>query len=1119
MSAFSEYLKNRVAATQTFLTLQEELKNAACVEIKSAEGALASILVSLLFEQRKTSLLLICQDDVRAESVKEDLIALAGEDLVAYFPLSEFFPHRKLASDNISQSYRMDTIERLSELQKLVVVTSAQAVARLLPDIEKIKLRRRAIKIGLALKFDEFLHDLIKMGYLRQPIVERMGEMSVRGGLMDVFPFSRENPIRIEFWGDQIESIREFDVETQRSLKPIPELSLYPIQREENHQNSVGRKKYQYTKEASLLNLFPKETLIILQQPELIYTQVQQSHAELEKLYHLGQSDFDLEKDRRSPHLSADELRALVNEFQNLNLISVKSGKHPLVQFSSTQQPALQGNLKLLNSSVRELFEEKKSVNSDPIYFLCDYHDQAERMKEMFEDRHFPENLLQVEVCGLHEGFYLREAGLVVFTDHQFYGRQRRLRAGKQFKKGLNFNQLKMLRSGDFVVHDDFGIGIYKGLKRIKVGENERECIQIAYQDNDIVYVPLDRMMRVQKYSAREGVQPQINKLGGADWERLKLKTKKKIKDIAQDLIAIYAARKAQNGYAFSKDSLWQKELEASFPYEDTPDQSLATITIKKDMESTKPMDRLICGDVGFGKTELAVRAAFKAVNDNKQVAVLVPTTILAQQHFRTFKERLAQFPVKVDVLSRFRTPAEQQKIIESVGNGTIDVIIGTHKLFSKALKFKDLSLLIIDEEQRFGVKQKERLKEINNTVDVLTMTATPIPRTLHMSLLGARDMSNINTAPKERLPILTEVAEFDQDLIREAILREMQRGGQVFFVYNRVKTIEAAAAMVKRIVPEARVAVAHGQMNEHSLERIMLQFLDKRFDVLVCTTIIENGLDIPNVNTIILHRADRYGLSELYQLRGRVGRTNQRAFAYLLIPPVSKMNSIALKRVQTIEEFTNLGAGFQIALRDLEIRGAGNLLGAEQSGFIAALGFELYCKILDDAVNEITGKAESVKSQFLIEPTEVQVNVNFDIFIPNTYIDRSDLRLDYYRRLVSALKTEDIQSIQEELRDRFGKYPEEVSNLFHILIIKLVCAQLGIAKILLEKQKFIAEFIPQIYELKQKNFKEWAANLVKDSLMTFEFIPQDTLKIRLHLRDTQEQSLEFIKKFMQSLL
>lgn len=1119
MKDFAIYLKQRVAASATFASLLEMVKNNRCLEVKGAEGALTSILVALLFEQQHSVLLLVCPDDSQAESMKEDLSALAGEEKVAFFPLSEFFPHRKLASDNVSQSYRMDTIERLSEKQQLVVVTSGPAIARLLPDIEKIHLRRHEIKTGQQLKFDSFLHELIKMGYLRQPIVEKMGEMSVRGGLIDLFPFSRENPIRIEFWGDQIESIREFDVESQRSLKAIDALSLYPIQREETFQNNAGKKKYQYQKAFSLLNLLPENAIILLKQPELIFSQVQQNQVDLEKLYHLGQFDYDLEKDRRSPHFSEEELRGLLNEFQNIQLVTVKSGRCPLIQFASVQQPALQGNLKLLSSSVRELYEEKKVANPDPVFFVCDYYDQAERMKDMFEELHLSAERLRVEVCGLHEGFYFRDAGLAVFTDHQFYGRQRRLKVGKQFKKGLNLTQLKMLHSGDFVVHEDFGIGIYKGLKKIKVGTNERECILIAYQDNDLVYVPLDRMMRVQKYSAKEGVLPQINKLGGAEWERLKVKTKKKIKDIAQDLIALYAARKAEAGFAFSKDSLWQKELEASFPYEDTPDQSLATVAIKKDMESPKPMDRLICGDVGFGKTELAVRAAFKAVNDNKQVAVLVPTTILAQQHYRTFRDRLSQFPVKVDVLSRFRSPAEQEKIVEGVAEGKIDIIIGTHKLFSNHIKFKDLRLLIIDEEQRFGVKQKERLKEWNKTVDVLTMTATPIPRTLHMSLMGARDMSNINTAPKERLPILTEVVEFSEDLIREAILREMQRGGQIFFVYNRVNSIDAAAAMVKKVVPEARVAVAHGQMNEHSLERIMLQFLDRRFDVLVSTTIIENGLDIPNVNTIIIHRADRYGLSELYQLRGRVGRTNQRAFAYLLLPPVAKLNSTALKRVQTIEEFTNLGAGFQIAMRDLEIRGAGNLLGAEQSGFIAALGFELYCKILDDAVNEINGKADANKSAFLIEPTEVQVNVNFDIFIPVTYIDRSDLRLDYYRRLVGARKTEEILAIQEELRDRFGKYPDEVQYLFDILIIKLHCARLGVAKILLENQKMLAEFIPGIYDLHKSGFKEWAGKLVSQALMPFEFIPQDTLKIRLVLNKSEKQPMELIKNFLHSLL
>jgi len=1123
MQDFIQYLKECVQSSIPFVQLEQRIREQRLITAKGLLGSLKSIVLSLLFDKKDATVFFITYKETVAEQIKEDLAVLAGDSSIVFFPSTDFSSRKKIYSNNLSQSYRMDAIEKLTENKKLIVVTYAQAISRLLPDVTSIKRQRLSLKKASTQNFEEIIEHLIAMGYQRQPIIDQMGEMSVRGGIIDVFPYSKDYPIRIEFWGNMIESIREFDIETQRSLQEIKDVSIYPIEQSdqiENSNQSVSAQKYSYSLENSLLSLIGNDALIVLDEPALIADEVEDYRAEMEKYYHLGQPVFDLIHDRKAPFFSWTELAAMMNQFQQLNFVCMKpKGISPVV-FSVKGQPTLQGNLSLLKNEVMNIYSEKKVLSHEPVFFLCDYADQAERMKELFEELELPPEQIQVRICGLHEGFDFEDVGLVVYTDHQFYGRQRRIRLHKKFSKGLNRSQLKMLRRGDFVVHNDFGIGIFLGLKKIQIGGHERECIEIEYQNKDVVYVPLDRMMSVQKYSAKEGVVPTISKLGGTDWDRLKKRTKKKIKNIAKDLIAIYAARKASPGFAFSKDTLWQKELEASFPYEDTPDQVQATQAIKADMETDRPMDRLICGDVGFGKTELAIRAAFKAVNDSKQVAVLAPTTVLAQQHFRTFKQRLANYPIQVEVLSRFKSKSEQIKIIQNVNNGAIDIIIGTHKILSNNLKFNNLGLLIIDEEQRFGVRQKERLKQHHTAVDTLTLTATPIPRTLHMSLMGARDMSNINTPPKDRLPIITEVIEFDEDIIRDAIIREMQRGGQVFYVYNRVKSIETAANMLRRIVPEARIAVAHGQMYEAGLQRVMLRFLDKQFDVLVCTTIIENGLDIPNVNTIIIHRADRFGLADLYQLRGRVGRTNQHAFAYLVVPHISRINNTALKRVQTIEEFTDLGSGFQIAMRDLEIRGAGNLLGAEQSGFIAALGFHLYCKILDEAVKELTGDAAAEQKETLIDPMDVQVDVDTDVFIPDNYINRGDLRLDFYRRLVDAQDLFEIEKIAEELRDRFGKLPSPVKNLLNVLSLKFISSKLGISKLSLDDVRFQAEFVPEIYELKGREFKRWVGSLVEKSTAPFEFVPQDILKIRLNLTSrTNGNELEFIKNFLQSLL
>ncbi|RMD99256.1 MAG: transcription-repair coupling factor, partial [Calditrichaeota bacterium] len=785
------------------------------------------------------------------------------------------------------------------------------------------------------INFDHFLRQLSEMDFQREPMVEKPGDMAVRGGIVDVFPFAAEQPIRIEFWGNRIESIREFDVNSQRSINILNRVMLYP--------RPVRQKA---NLRATLVDYLAPQTLVIFDNP----THIEKAyHGEHKASYY---EDLWVEENESGGDGLWQNFQLAFEPFQKLSFSVLKSANaSDVIDLNARNLPPQQGDIQRLIREFREhLRENAQSKN----YFLCESAGHARRMQELFEDRGVSEHEALISSASLQQGFMLPSEGLYVYTDHQFYGRLRRQKSRKKYYGGLTLRQLKTLSMGDFVVHSDYGIGVFRGLEKIKVRNHERECLVLEYRDGDKLYVPLDKMDRVQKYTGREGIVPVVHKLGSPDWDRLKKRMRSKVRDIARELVQLYALRKTQKGFAFSPDTTWQKELEASFAYEDTPDQLKATLEVKQDMESDQPMDRLICGDVGYGKTEVAVRAAFKAVQDGKQVAILVPTTILAEQHYFTFRDRLERFPVRVDVLSRFRSAREQRRIVAQVKSGEIDIIIGTHRLLSKDVEFKNLGLLIIDEEQRFGVRHKERLKQLRVNVDVLALSATPIPRTLQMSLLNVRDMSQINTAPRDRLPIHTEVMTFNKDFVRQAILREVNRGGQVFFVHNRIESIYRVARQLGDLVPEVDIAVAHGQMKEKDLEKVMMDFMNRQYHVLVTTMIIESGLDMPNVNTMFINRADRFGLAQLYQLRGRVGRSSQKAYCYLLIPPVKHLTPEAIRRLETIEEFTDLGSGMQIALRDLEIRGAGNILGAEQSGYIDAMGYDTYMKILEQAISEL---------------------------------------------------------------------------------------------------------------------------------------------------------------------
>ena len=895
------------------------------------------------------------------------------------------------------------------------------------------------------------------MSFVKKDFVEEYGDFAVRGGILDVFPFVGDNPIRFEFWGDTVESIREFDVISQRSIRDLQSASVIASlfhdytdvsQRPDSANNIETR--------VSLFQYLSNDALLFFDEPMLI-------EKEIEELQQEGYSNI----------LNWKTIEKNTNDFARFDHATIQNSQINIcIDFQSRPQPPIAGSIKRLIEQIRtysnqdftiylasdtleegdrldglieeeltapdelevrnqksesanpesenifspwEDVEKDGSQNENNIYLISRpqtsapnaHPPLAENLSSPIRYQHLPE--------ALHSGFIYPPANVAVFTEHEIFGRLKRRGTAKRKKfKGFTQKELQQLRRGDFVVHQDYGIGRFAGLQKIKVRGVETEVMKLVYEENDTLYVHLNFIDRVQKYSSQEGHTPKLSKLGGFDWDRLKSRARKKIKDIARDLIKLYARRKHDQGFAFASDTHWQKEMEASFLYEDTPDQAKSTLDVKQDMEQSSPMDRLICGDVGFGKTEVAVRAAFKAVMNGKQVAVLVPTTILAHQHFHTFLDRIGRYSVRVESLTRFRSKKEQKEVLESLKEGRVDVLIGTHRLLSKDVVFKDLGLLIIDEEQRFGVASKEKLRQLRASVDTLTLTATPIPRTLQFSLMGARDLSLINTPPRNRIPIQTEIAQFDLQLIHEVIMKELHRSGQVYFVHDRVQNIDFIRAMLEEHIPKARFHVAHGQMKGHELEKAMMDFLEKKYDVLLCTKIIESGIDIPNVNTIIINRADRFGLAELYQLRGRVGRSNIQAYAYLLTPPLSILPRVTLRRLQAIQEFTELGSGFNLAMRDLEIRGAGNLLGGEQSGFILEMGFEMYQRVVEEAVAELKEEEFNELAEKKVEngkkiKGETVIETDVEALIPDIYIEHDAERLDIYRRLYRCESLEDI--------------------------------------------------------------------------------------------------------------
>ncbi len=1085
------------------------------VFIKGLVGSLKALFLSILAEKTRKQIIYVTSEDDQEEVVKEDLEVLVGHDRVAYFPRLREFVDKDTIFDSNTKSLLLAGLEKLIERKQTINIISAKTLAHKFPAPVFINKQRLFLEVNKEYSFEKIKERLIDLGFVREYVVENWGEMSVRGGIIDLYPYSSEYPYRIEFFGDTIESIRIFDPTTQRSQKQIPCLTIYPQFPDEQEGDDIREL-------SSFFDYFDESTIIYFDEIELIKKTLEESF-DIRRRF-LSKSGSEAINKINDRFLTWEEIEKKTKKFNKIIQNSFQTnGQVEVIDFSCQAQESLRGDIKLLRKKIDYFSGQKTTAGkSYQIFFLCDSKEQIERLRDLFMEMEIDLQKLELTKLGLNQGFVFRESGIVVFTDNQFYGRPIRWRRRKKIRRGLTLQQLNSLSIGDFVVHIDKGVGIYRGLKKINVQGHERECLSIEYRDKDMLYVPLERMDRIQKYSAKEGVVPTLTKLGTRDWERIKKKTKKRIKEIAKELTILYAKRKIQPGFAFSKDNLWQKELEASFEYEDTSDQYRATEEIKADMETPHPMDRLVCGDVGYGKTEVAVRAAFKAVMDNKQVAILVPTTILALQHYELFRERLKKYPINIEMLSRFRTRSVQKQIIEKLKQGKIDIIIGTHRLLSKDVDFKDMGLLIVDEEHRFGVKKKERLKEKYLNVDVLSMSATPIPRTLNMALLGIRDMSLIATPPLNRHPIHTEIAAFNLDLIRMAILKEADRGGQVFFVHNRVQTIDSMANLIRRTVPEISIAVAHGQMDERELEKIMWDFATKKYQCLVSTMIIESGLDIPNVNTLIINRADRFGLSQLYQLRGRVGRSSQKAYAYFLVPSIRSLTKNALKRLRIIEEFNELGSGFNIAMRDLEIRGAGNIFGAEQSGHVLALGFDLYTKIIEEAMNELKLEQEGKPIPEEETEKEIRVEIDEDAYLPDTYISHPEFKVDIYRRLANEKELAEIEKIREEVIDRFGKFPGEVSNLFNLVELKLLGKKLDFRLIKIQNHQMICYFSDQIVQSNNRELiQKKVSSIIVKANGKFQFVQgkNEGFGIKLEIPEIIESPINYSKNFLKNLI
>ncbi len=1108
----SEQILQLIRDLPTFREIREFLHSGGgAIQVEGLAAATKSAFTAALQRTMKRPTLVVTYNYEQAENLYDDLTSLGmnGEALLVAPSDSMVYQDGDTDYDVIGR--RLTALSRLQDGRPVVVIAPISAVLQRTIPPDVLASHRIRIEKNAELDLDEIGYQLVELGYERVQMVERQGEFSVRGGILDIYPSTEETPVRVELFGDEVETIRAFDAETQRSSAHMDGVDVGPareillnsdlaesgaralaehlelecgrFESEDDYdasarlragiEDDIARLKNQayfdgieyylpllYKQEVCMLDYLPADGVVILDEPHQIKSHWDQLHEELLEALHARVSRGDMISLPVELSVDFDHFADRMKRRQRAVLLSLLDRSVGWMSIAS-HVPLPSAPMDSFGGQISVLIEQIKTWLANRCRIVL-VSNQPHRVVELLNEHELStsplENLgangagIYVIEGSIRSGFKLHEANLMVAGDGEMFGQNRMHRPRKAFRKGLAISSLLELNEGDYVVHINHGIGRYRGMTKLSGPSGERDYLLVEYAGTDKLYVPTDQIDRIQKYIGTDAVAPTVHRLGGNEWARTTKRVKQSVREMARELIQLYAARQALDGYSFGPDTPWQQELESAFEYEETPDQLTAIEEVKQDLESPRPMDRLICGDVGFGKTEVAVRAVFKVVNDGKQAAILAPTTVLAQQHYNTFTERLAAYPVKVAMLSRFRSRAEQKQTIEGLKTGEVDIVVGTHRLLSKDIEFRDLGLLVVDEEQRFGVAHKERLKQMKRTVDVLTLTATPIPRTLHMSLSGIRDMSLIDSAPAGRMAIKTYCREYDDELVRDAILRELDRDGQVYFVHNRVENIEHIADHLRNLVPYARIRVGHGQMSEDELEKVMLDFYEHKFDVLLCTTIIESGLDVPNVNTIIINDSERMGLAQLYQLRGRVGRSNRQAYAYLLYRANRLMTDVAEKRLQAIKEFSDLGSGFKIAIRDLEIRGAGNLLGAEQHGQMASVGFDMYCQLLAEAVAELKGEEPDT---FELPPADLSM----DAHIPSNYITSESVRLTFYKKMTAVREMKDVDQIEEEFRDRFGDPPAPVRNSLELLRVRLRAAEVGIGSIVTERRQVICRF------------------------------------------------------------
>ena len=1032
------------------------------VFLQNLNGSSAAFVLQSIFSNPKTKHLnhIVVLNDAEESAYFFNSIESVTEALdLFYFPSSFKSPHNFSA---LNPSHVMLRTEALTKISmggnKKIIVTYPEALFEKVVLAKTLQQNIIQIKTNDNLDLNGLMQQMVDYGFERTDFVYEPGQFALRGGILDIYSFGNEKPYRIELFGEDVDSIRLFDPASQLSERKLLQVNIIP--------NVTTQ--FEDTEKIPLLDFLAKDTIVWLKDWDVIRQKGldQQEAVETFITHHAAMNKAD-ENDSHKKESHIDDFETvLATEARLSSHTLIEWGFHAhlttqKIAFNTQVQPVFNRQFQYLITNLQD-FHKQGYV----LYLFAEQAKQLERLHAIFTDLKTDIQFIPI-VKSIHEGFIDHDHKMVCYTDHQIFQRYHKYKVKQAYSKSkaITLRTLRDLQPGDYVTHIDHGVGVYSGLQKIEVNGHTQEAVRIIYKDSDILYVNINSLHKISKYTGKEGAPPKVNKLGSDAWVKLKDKTKAKVKAIAFDLIKLYAHRKSQAGFAFTPDNYMIHELEASFMYEDTIDQAKAIADVKKDMEQPSPMDRLVCGDVGFGKTEVAIRAAFKAAIDGKQVAILVPTTILAFQHYKTFKERLKDFPVTIDYLNRFKSAAEKKATIEKVKEGKIDILVGTHGILGKEVAFKDLGLMIIDEEQKFGVGHKEKLKTLRTTVDCLTLTATPIPRTLHFSLMGARDLSIINTAPANRQPIHTEVQVFHEDVIRESIYYETERGGQVFFIHNRVQGLAEMCAMIQKLCPDLSIGFAHGQLEGHQLEEKILDFIERRYDVLVCTNIVESGVDIPNVNTIIVNNAHHFGLSDLHQLRGRVGRSNRKAFCYLLAPPISTLPDDSRKRLQTLEQFSELGSGFQIAMRDLDIRGAGNLLGGEQSGFMADIGFEMYQKILAEAVRELkrTDFQELFKEEISKQDdfvSDCTIDTDLEIMIPDSYVENIGERLSLYTRLDQSEDDMELEQMKVELMDRFGPLPAPVNDLFVTIQCRRLAISLGFEKMTLKEKTMRCFFI-----------------------------------------------------------